>query len=151
MVVIIAGSRSFTDITLVRRAVDASGWRQSIQLLITGGARGIDSLAEPYAREQQLPVLVIPADWSNIAVPGAVVKRNARGPYNAAAGMQRNEAMALRAIEEGRSRQCAAGLVLIWDGTSSGSANMRRTALRHRLQLFEYIPEVEDLRASGRL
>ena len=140
MVVIIAGSRSFTDITLVRRAVDASGWRQSIQLLITGGARGIDSLAEPYAREQRLPIVTIPAGWANISVPGAVVKRNARGPYNAAAGMQRNEAMALRAIEKGRSRQCAAGLVLIWDGTSSGSANMRRTALRHRLQLFEFVP-----------
>jgi hypothetical protein len=140
MVVIIAGSRSFTDITLVRRAVDASGWRQSIQLLITGGARGIDTLAERYAREQQLPVVVIPADWANITVPGAIVKRNPRGPYNAAAGMQRNEAMALKAIEESLSYPCAAGLILIWDGTSSGSANMRRTVLRHRLQLFEYIP-----------
>jgi hypothetical protein len=140
MVVIIAGSRSFTDITLVSKAVDASGWRQGIELLITGGARGIDTLAERYAREQQLPVVVISADWSNIAVPGVVVKRNARGPYNAAAGMQRNEAMALRAIEESRSRQCATGLILIWDGTSSGSANMRRTALRRRLQLFEFVP-----------
>lgn len=140
MVVIIARSRSFTDIMLVRRAVDASGWRQSIQLLITGGARGIDTLAERYAREQQPPVVVIPADWTNIAVPGAIVKHNARGPYNAAAGMMRNEVMGLRAIEESRSRRCAAGLILIWDGTSSGSAQMRRTALRHELQLFEYIP-----------
>lgn len=139
MVVIIAGSRSFSDIALVRAAVHASGWQPQLQLLITGGARGIDTLAERFAREQRLPIVTIPADWANITVPRAVVKRNVQGLYNAAAGMMRNEAMALRAICEARSHQCAAGLVLIWNGTSSGSANMRRTALKHKLQLFEYI------------
>jgi hypothetical protein len=124
----------------VRTAVDASGWRGNIQLIITGGARGIDTLAERYAREQRFPIVTLPPDWANIAVPGAVVKRNVRGLYNAAAGMMRNETMALRAIEESRSRGCDAGLIVIWDGTSSGSAHMRRTALKHRLQLFEYTP-----------
>lgn len=142
VVIIIAGSRAFSNITLVRAAVRASGWQQPIQLIISGGARGIDMLAERFAQEQRLPIVTIPADWANITVPGAIVKRNARGLYNAAAGMMRNEAMALGALSEARSRRCAAGLVLIWDGTSSGSANMRRTALKYKLQLWEYIPPV---------
>lgn len=144
MVVIIAGSRSFSHIALVRAAVHASGWQQHIELIITGGARGVDTLAERFAQEQKLPVEVIRAEWSNITVSGAVVKRNARGPYNAAAGMMRNETMALRALNEARSRQCAAGLILIWDGTSSGSTNMRRTAIKHKLQLWEYLPPVSQ-------
>lgn len=140
MVVIIAGSRSFTDRTLVHTAVRASGWLHRIQLIISGGAAGIDTLAASFATAQAIPLEIVRAEWSNTAVPGAVVKYNARGPYNAAAGMLRNESMAAQAIAEARSRSCTAGLILIWDGTSSGSAQMRRTALKHKLALFEYIP-----------
>jgi hypothetical protein len=149
MVVIIAGSRSFTDIALVRTAVHASGWQSHLQLIIAGRARGIDTLAERFAREQRIPIVTIPADWPNIAAPGAVIKRNARGRYNAAAGMQRNEAMALRALQESCSRNCEAGLLLIWDGKSSGSANMRQIALSHRLHLFEYIRPVTTWHSSS--
>jgi hypothetical protein len=140
VVVIIAGSRSFTDIALVRAAVRASGWQSGIMLIISGGAAGIDRLAERYADEQAIAKKIMPADWSNISVPGAIVRRNSRGLYNAAAGMQRNELMATTAIVEARHQGCEGGLILVWDGKSSGSANMQQVALRHHLRLFEYIP-----------
>ncbi len=140
MIVIIAGSRSFSDRALVRTAVQESGWRGRIQQIISGGARGIDTLAENFAREQAIPLVVVPADWANITVPGAVIRSNARGPYNAAAGMRRNEEMARIAAQAAELRTCAVGLILIWDGSSSGSAAMRQVAVRHQFLLFEYIP-----------
>lgn len=140
MIVIIAGSRSFNDIALVRTAVQESGWRGRIQQIISGGARGIDTLAERFAHEQVIPSVVVPADWANISVPGAVIRYNARGTYNAAAGMRRNEQMARIATQAAQRRGCTVGLILIWDGSSSGSAAMRQVALRHQFLLFEYIP-----------
>lgn len=90
MVVIIAGSRSITDLAHLEQAVQNVGWLASIQLVISGGATGVDTLAARFARTHGLPLEIIRAAWSNISVPGAVVRRNARGRYNAAAGMQRN-------------------------------------------------------------
>jgi hypothetical protein len=140
MIVIIAGSRTFTDIALVRTAVQASGWRPHILKIVSGGARGIDSLAVRFAHEEAIPVEMVRADWSDITVPGAVIRFNARGPYNAAAGMQRNLVMARRALDAAQERGCRVGLILIWDGRSSGSAQMRRIALSLQFQLFEHIP-----------
>ncbi|HMQ34871.1 MAG TPA: SLOG family protein [Chloroflexaceae bacterium] len=140
MIVIIAGSRAFTNLALVRTAVQASGWRQHILKIVSGGARGIDSLAERFAHEQAIPVEVVRADWTDITVPGAVIRSNARGAYNAAAGMQRNLVMARRALDAARELQCGVGLILIWDGKSSGSAQMRRVALSHQFRVFEHIP-----------
>jgi hypothetical protein len=140
MIVIIAGGRNLSDMSLVRTAVQESGWRDHIQQIISGGARGIDTLAERFAREQAIPLVVVRADWANITVPGAVIRYNGRGAYNAAAGMRRNEEMARIASQSAQRRSCTVGLILIWDGSSSGSAAMRQVAVRHQFLLFEYIP-----------
>lgn len=47
MRVIIAGSRSITDQSIVDKAVEESGFK--IDVVISGGARGVDSLGEDWA------------------------------------------------------------------------------------------------------
>ena len=101
MRVIIAGSRDFgTDrheLELLR-AIRESGFL--IEEVISGGARGMDSLGERWAKERGIPVTVFPADWEG---------------HGRAAGPIRNAEMA----------NIADALILVWDGESRGSANMR--------------------------
>jgi len=110
--VIIAGSRGITDYGYVEEAVDASGF--DITEVVSGTAAGVDRLGEEYAEDYDLPVKRFPVDWSNIRVPGAVVKRNRHGEYNAIAGHQRNKKMG----------DYADALIAIWDGQSLGTMNM---------------------------
>jgi predicted Rossmann fold nucleotide-binding protein DprA/Smf involved in DNA uptake len=110
MKVIIAGSRSITDYELVKQSVLDSGFE--ITEVVSGTAKGVDSLGEQYAAENRIPLKRVPADWER---------------YGRAGGPKRNKLMA----------QYAEGIVLIWDGKSRGSANMRQEATRNGLKVFE--------------
>ena len=61
MRVIIAGSRSITDQSLVEKAVQESGFR--IDVVISGGARGVDSMGEEWASANGKPVKRFLPDW----------------------------------------------------------------------------------------
>lgn len=61
MKVAIVGSRGFTDYNLLCEVMP--GLDVSVSQIISGGARGADSLAEKYATDNDIPVLVFPADW----------------------------------------------------------------------------------------
>ena len=67
MRVAIVGSRNFTDYGRFERAVDESltkfGYARCEQL-VSGGARGVDTLVERYARERDIELRVFAADWS---------------------------------------------------------------------------------------
>jgi hypothetical protein len=108
---IIAGSRSITDIAQVQRAITGSGFY--ITEVVSGKARGVDSLGEMEARRRRIPVKFFPADWS-------------KGPC---AGPMRNRQMA----------DYAEALILIWDGKSKGSANMLQEAKKRGLGIFQHI------------
>ena len=128
MKVIIAGSRSIAEYQYLLDAIKESGF--DIDTIISGHAFGVDSLGEKFAQENCLSLRIKPAKWKEIDVPGAVIKRNKFGkPYNAVAGHWRNEEMA----------KIADALILIWDGKSSGSANMKKIAQRYDLKIYEKI------------
>ncbi len=116
MRVIIAGSRTITDYERVERAIKASGW--SITEVVSGTAQGVDILGELWGDTHQIPVKQFRANWND---------------HGKAAGPIRNAAMARYAA----ARLPDAGLILVWDGRSKGSANMRLTALRTGLSVFE--------------
>lgn len=97
MRVIIAGSRSITNIEHVVRAVHKSGF--NITEVVEGGARGVDTLAFDYAHANNIPVKVFPANWNK---------------YGRSAGMMRNAEMA----------DYAEALIAIWDGKSRGTRHM---------------------------
>lgn len=99
MKVAIVGGREFDDYNLIEKTLheyfdDVS----KISLIISGGARGADSLAEEFAKNHQLPLKVYYADWK------------AYGKY---AGFTRNT----KIVRE------ADIVFAFWDGRSKGTAN----------------------------
>jgi len=112
MKVIIAGSRSITDFETIKKAIECCPF--SITEVVSGGAKGVDLLGEKYAGEEKIPIKVFKPSWSNLEAPGAIVKTNKYGKYNAKAGIDRNEQMG----------DYADGLIAVWDGYSRGTKHM---------------------------
>lgn len=103
---IIAGSRSVSDPATVERAVRECGWWPSV--ILSGKARGVDTLGERWADQYGIPVEPFPVtkeEWDRLG---------------RAAGPIRNAEMA---------KHCDA-LVAVWDGRSSGTRDMIEAATR---------------------
>ena len=83
MRVIVAGSRTIKDYTIVKEAIEKSGF--DVSVLMTGGAIGVDTLAETWASIQGIKVLKHEPDW---------------GKYGRAAGPIRNSIMVKNASRE---------------------------------------------------
>lgn len=129
MKVIIAGPRDFEDYSVVCEAIKASGFK--IKEVVSGGAKGVDSLGERWADENNVPVQPFPAEWNNLKQKGAVVATNSWGKkYNKNAGFFRNELMA----------EYADALIAIETGTP-GTGHMIKTAKAEGLEVFVYNPE----------
>jgi hypothetical protein len=111
MKVIIAGSREYLNYAAVKLAVAMSGF--DVTEIVSGHARGVDSLGERYAHEFNIPLKIFAANWST-----------GRG-----AGHARNQQMAAYA-------DC---LILIWNGVSHGSASMKKYAEERGLKIHEVV------------
>lgn len=61
---LVVGSRSITDYAFVRAKLDEilAPYAPDI-VIVSGGARGVDSLAEAYAEERGYIKAIFPADW----------------------------------------------------------------------------------------
>lgn len=100
--VIIAGSRSFSDYVTLQAACDniLSQKRMTHTIvIISGTARGADTLGEQYAHERGYTIERFPADWQQ---------------YGKTAGLVRNRQMA----------DNADALIVFWDSQSKGTKNM---------------------------
>ena len=95
MRVLIFGGRDFNDQSLMQKHLDDFFMMYGyITHVIHGDASGADRMGAMFARNWfGVPDLPFPADWKNIDVPGAVIKTNRFGQYNAVAGHQRNQRM----------------------------------------------------------
>jgi hypothetical protein len=110
--IIIAGSRSFNDYKFLKEKVDgiiSSIPRKEVVVrgieIVSGGARGADSLGEKYARERGYWIRQFPAKWSL---------------FGRSAGYKRN-------LEMGKY---ANSLILFWLDNSKGSRNMYEVMLQ---------------------
>lgn len=103
MKVIIAGSRTITDLDTVIIAVLNSWFLPHITEVVSGAANGVDKLGESFARLHSIPIRQFPADWDGIG----------RG-----AGFVRNRLMA----------EYADALIAVWDGKSKGTEHMIQVA-----------------------
>lgn len=102
---LIAGSRSFNNYELLKERCDFFLQNQKgIIHIVSGGARGADTLAEQYARERGYKLHVFPADWNK---------------YGNRAGYIRNEEMHEFIAKE----SCKRGVICFWDGQSKGTAH----------------------------
>lgn len=74
----IVGSRNFVDYIFFNEKVNE--WITNYgkpDKIISGGALGIDTLAEKYAKEKNIPFVCFPADWKKYG-KSAGPKRNAQ-------------------------------------------------------------------------
>ena len=111
--VIIAGSRSFNDYELLREqclSILQEKMRTHRVIIVSGHARGADSLGERFANEFRLPFELHPAKWRLLGK---------------AAGMVRNAEMA----------KCSDALIAFWDGESSGTRHMINFARKRGLEV----------------
>jgi hypothetical protein len=97
MKTIIAGSRGFTDYSVLHFFLSINPWE--ITEVVSGTARGADKLGERYAEENGISVKRFPADWDT---------------HGKRAGYIRNSEMA----------DYADALVAFWDGESRGTKHM---------------------------
>ena len=111
--VIIAGSRDFSDYELLTIVCDhmlSEKIKTNNIVIISGGARGADSLGERYAKERGFELEIHPADWDR---------------YGKSAGYRRNKEMA----------ESADACICFWDGESRGTKHMIDIATDKGLKL----------------
>lgn len=108
MKIIVAGGRHFNNYQLLKLKLNAIISGVVGVEIVSGGAKGADALGERYAREHNIPLTIIHANWDK---------------YGKAAGPKRNEVMA----------NYADALVVFWDGNSRGTANMIQLAKQYNL------------------
>lgn len=121
MRVIIAGGRDFNDYDLLKIKCDRILQNQDEVIIISGGAKGADSLGERYAKDKGYTIDLFPAKWDE---------------YGKKAGPIRNEEMANNADS----------LIAFWDGNSKGTKHMIDTATNKGLsvRVIEYKRGVGD-------
>lgn len=111
MRVIIAGSRNITNLNVVLNAVAKAQFK--ITTVVSGGARGVDTLGEQFAQNVGIPVERYMAEWD---------------VHGKSAGYKRNMVMAKNAD----------ALIAIWDGVSKGTEHMIKIANLLGLSVFIY-------------
>jgi len=116
--VAIVGSRGFDDYHLMEKEfkefLGVNGWVDRNIIIVSGGAKGADTLAETLADEMGYDKKIFRADWTDIKSPGAVVRQGRYGQYNARAGLDRNVTMA----------EYSNAVLAFWDGKSKGTSHM---------------------------
>jgi len=107
--VIIAGGREFDNYETLSSVCDEFLKDKKDVQIISGTARGADSLGEKYAIERRYSLVKVPAKWDK---------------YGKSAGYKRNEEMA----------QMADCLIAFWDGKSKGTGHMIKLSKKYNLK-----------------
>lgn len=111
--IIIAGGRDFINYSLLEFEVKKFIVEHNLQLpieIVSGHARGADTMGERFAHKYKLDLKIFPAEWDK---------------YGNRAGPIRNEEMA---------KYCELQYAIIfWDGQSSGSKNMIENSKKYNL------------------
>ena len=108
--VIVAGGRNFNDYPLLEKTLDKLLQHKTDVQIVSGLARGADSLGIAYAVDKNIPVAKFPANWEE---------------HGTMAGYQRNIEMA----------EYADACVCFWNGKSRGTKHMIRIARNLNLQV----------------
>jgi len=119
MRLIVAGSRTFNDKKRLFHVLDNIIPRFNITQIVSGTAKGADSLGEEYAFENNIECLRFPAEWNL---------------YGKAAGHRRNRIMA----------ENSDYALVFWDGSSRGTKNMIDTMIKMNKPVITEIYGNED-------
>jgi hypothetical protein len=108
--IIVAGGRDFQKWDLLKETLDDYLKDVGNPEIVSGAARGADTLAVKYAKLNNIPFVLFPAKWDI---------------HGKAAGPIRNTEMA----------KYANRLVCFWDQKSKGTKNMIETARKNNLEV----------------
>lgn len=118
MKILVCGSRGFNDYDQLASKLDDFLYTHDLSKieLVSGGARGADTLAERYASEKGIKFTRFDADWEQ---------------HGRSAGYIRNGVMAEYCA--GPENQCIA----FWDGKSLGTKHMIHAATKSRMTVVK--------------
>ena len=111
MKLIVAGSREFNNYDLLKKSIQENFQRYEVEEIVSGTARGADTLGEQFAKEYNIQVKKFPANWDL---------------YGKSAGYRRNVEMA----------DYADALIAFWDGKSKGTGHMINIAKDKNLRVI---------------
>jgi hypothetical protein len=75
MILLVSGGREWTDKNIVEKEILSLGI-ENIELLINGGAKGLDLIAANVALKHEIPFLTIPAKWSRHHKAAGPIRNN---------------------------------------------------------------------------
>lgn len=138
MKLIIFGDRKINSLEILEEAIahfkiDLS----TITEIVSGEAKGADTLGEDLGKKHNIKIKQFKPDWKNIKTPGAVIKSNAYGKYNANAGFDRNQQMVEYA-------DC--GLALQTNGETNGTQDCIKRLQKAGKPVFIYEGSEEDIK-----
>jgi len=115
----VLGSRTFEDCERLYKILDAN--IDKIEMIVSGGAAGADSLAQEWCKERGVPILIYYPRWHSLD-----------GDFNRGAGFKRNYYI-ISACDK---------VLAFWDGSSRGTANSLSIAkeLNKSVKLLYFIP-----------
>lgn len=114
--VAIVGSRNYEDLSFVQSFVRSLALKYPRAIIVSGGARGVDTAAEQQALRSGLRTTIFKPDWNR---------------YGRQAGFLRNTDI----INE------AHVVVVFWDGESRGTADDMNKARKANKPMFIYGPD----------
>lgn len=124
--VIIAGGRDFSDYDLLCKTCDILLAGRNVIEIVSGTARGADSLGERYAKEKGINIKKFPADWNK---------------WGKSSGYRRNAEMA----------RYGNLLIAFHDGISRGTKNMIEISREKKLEVHvvKYKKKIIDSSNEG--
>lgn len=118
--IIVCGGVHFDDYEDFKSKMDPLVASYENVTLVSGHAKGADTLAEMYAAEKGIPIKVFPAEWTK---------------YGKAAGPIRNRAMLDYAKEQ------TPVVAAFWNGESRGTGNMIKQAKKAGVECHIFLHE----------
>jgi hypothetical protein len=113
----IIGSRNFVDYDTMCVKIKEF-YPNGVATIISGGAKGADSLGARYAKEHDIPITVLTPKWKVERGDGTVT-------INMSAGFERNTEIVSKATD----------VIAFWDGKSNGTADSIRKCRKQKKKL----------------
>lgn len=124
--VAVVGSRDYEDSEYIANVLAAFHEKYIIALVVSGGAKGADTLAEAWAKEHDIPTHIHEARWGEGPQTGA----GRYGNYNPRAGHNRNSAIV-------RDAEIVIAFTTDWS-KSRGTSDTIKKAHKEKLPTFVF-------------
>lgn len=132
MKIAVIGSRTFDNYSQLQEELHIIIYEENEGLfddvvIVSGGARGADSLGAMYANQYNLELVIYEANWKDLSHPNRRIKEGKYGKYDANAGHRRNTLI----IDD-------ADIIVAFHNGSPGTADSLKKARKLKKKVFEF-------------